>query len=112
MRVIVVAAAVVAAVLGVGLESVLVDGLCLKNWDESIDLAGDGGSVVVAVEEVSDFGERVSWREISWMGDNFDLVFVESVFLSGVGLERGWTWMSCASFCSVVLFVFSATARP
>lgn len=90
MRVIVVAVVVVVvAVLGVGLDWVLIDEVCLKNWHESMDLAGDGGSVVMAVEEVSDFGDRVSWREISGMGDNFGLVFVESVFLRGVGFGRG-----------------------
>jgi len=58
----------------------------LKNWPVSLDLAGDGGSVVMAVE-VSDFGDRVSCREISWMGDSFGLV--ESVFRREIGFGRG-----------------------
>lgn len=89
MRVIVVAAVVVVAALDVGLDCVLIDEVFLKNWDESMDLAGDGGSVVMPVEEVSDFGDRVSCREISWMGDNLGLIFVESVFLRGIGFGRG-----------------------
>ena len=89
MRVIVVAAVVVVATLGVGLDCVLIDEVFLKNWDESMDLAGDGGSVVMAVEEVSDFGDRVSRREISWIGDNLGLVFVQSVFLRVIGFGRG-----------------------
>lgn len=80
---------VVVAVLEVGLDWVLIDEACLKNWLESMDLAGDGGSVVMAVEEVSDFGDRVSWRDISWMGDSFGLGFVESVFLRGIEFGRG-----------------------
>lgn len=93
MRVIVavVAVAVVAvvAVLGVGLDCVLTDEVCLKSWLESIDLVGDGGSVVMVVEEASDFGDMVSCREISWMGDSFGLVLVESVFRREVMFGRG-----------------------
>lgn len=58
----------------------------LKSWMESMDLAGDGGSVVIAEEES---GDKVSCREISRMGDNLGLVLVEKVFLRGPGLARG-----------------------